>query len=129
MNTSDPGRRRYRRRAVHLAVTLRFKPPRALREKQADLMLIGRTKDLSEGGMAIIVSAGNIDRYLKQQENNFQVELKLPDGLLSFEATPVHFNRFMTATGASYVIGSRLSKLEPSELERLMEFLKALPLI
>jgi PilZ domain len=129
MKSSDVVRRRHRRHAVQLQVTLRFKPPRALREKQADLMLIGRTKDLCEGGLAVIVSASNIDRYLKQQENSFQVELKLPDGSLSFEVTPVHFNRFMTATGASYVIGSRLSKLEPPQLARLMAYLKSLPLI
>jgi hypothetical protein len=127
MKIMDPGRRRYRRRAVQLEVTLRFKPPRALRTKVADLTLIGRTKDLSEAGIAIIVSAGNIDRYLKQKENSFDIELKLPNGAITLEATPIHFKR--TTSGAGYLIGSRISALPAQQQARLMEFLKSLPLV
>ena len=127
MKTTDPGRRRYRRRPVQLEVTLRFRAPRALRAKVPDLTLIGRSKDISEAGIAVIVSAGNIDRYLKQKENNFDVELKLPGGLITFEATPVHFSR--TPSGAGYLIGSRISSLPPQQQARLTEFLKSLPLV
>jgi PilZ domain len=129
MKSSEPGRRRYRRRAVQVEVTLRFRPPRVLRAQQAILSLVGRTRDMSEAGLAIVVSAGNIDRYLKQEENSFDVEMNLPDGLLTFEVTPVHYKRFMTATGMSYIIGSRLNELEPEKLDRLLEFLKSLPLV
>ena len=127
MKTTDSGRRRHRRRAVQLEVTLRFRAPRALRDKVADLTLIGRTKDLSEGGIAVIVSAGNIDRYLKQKENNFDVELKLPTGLITFEAVPIHFRRI--SPGVGYLIGSRISVLPAQQQALLTEFLKSLPLV
>jgi hypothetical protein len=93
----------------------------------ADLTLIGRTKDISEAGVAVIISAGNIDRYLKQKENNFDVELKLPDGVVSFEATPIHFKRL--SSGVAYLIGSRIGTLSSENQTRLMTFLKSLPLV
>jgi hypothetical protein len=127
MKTTDSGRRLHRRRAVQLEVTLRFRPPRALRAKVPDLTLIGRTRDLSEVGLAVIVSAGNIDRYLKQKENTFDVELKLPDGLITFEATPIHFKRI--SPGVGYLIGSRISALPAQQQARLFEFLKSLPIL
>ena len=93
----------------------------------AELTLIGRTRDISEDGLSIIVSAGNIDRYLKQKENNFDVRLNLPDGLATFEAMPVHFKRIIFGGAASYIIGSRLVNVDQQQLARLEEFLKSLP--
>jgi hypothetical protein len=127
MKPADSGRRQYRRRPVQLEVTLRFHAPRALRTNVADLTLIGRTKDLSEAGLAVIVSAGNIDRYLKQKENIFDVELKLPNGVVTFKATPIHFRRL--PTGVGYLIGSRISALTSQEESRLMEYIQTLPLV
>ena len=127
MKTTESGRRRHKRRSVQIEVTLKFRPPRVLRTSTlGDLTLVGRTKDITEDGLAIIVSAGNIDRYLKQKENSFDVRLTLPDGLVAFEATPVHFKR-MTAGGAvSYLIGSRFTNIDQQQLALLKEFLKSL---
>ncbi|HZE70280.1 MAG TPA: PilZ domain-containing protein [Pyrinomonadaceae bacterium] len=128
MKTTQPGRRRFKRRAVQIEVTLKFRPPRVLRTSTpAELTLIGRTRDISEDGLSIIVSAGNIDRYLKQKENNFDVRLNLPDGLATFEAMPVHFKRIIFGGAASYIIGSRLVNVDQQQLARLEEFLKSLP--
>ncbi|HEY6120940.1 MAG TPA: PilZ domain-containing protein [Pyrinomonadaceae bacterium] len=128
MKTTQPGRRRFKRRVVQIEVTLKFRPPRALRTSTlGDLTLVGRTRDLSEDGLSIIVSAGNIDRYLKQKENSFAVGLKLPGGLVTFEAIPVHFRRMAAGGAGSYLIGSRLAQIDKQHLTRLQEYLKSLP--
>jgi len=128
MKTTQPGRRRFKRRVVQIEVTLKFRPPRALRTSTlGDLTLIGRTRDLSEEGLSIIVSAGNIDRYLKQKENSFSVGLRLPSGLITFEAIPVHFKRMASGAGGSYLIGSRLTQIDQQQRARLQEYLKSLP--
>jgi len=93
----------------------------------AELTLIGRTRDISEDGLSIIVSAGNIDRYLKQKENNFDVRLNLPDGLATFEAMPVHFNESFLAvqpvTSSARVLSTSIS----NSLRALKSFLSRYP--
>lgn len=127
MNTTDRPRRAYRRRMVQIQATLKFRPPQILAKTVEGLTLVGYTKNLSEGGVALVVSARNIDRYLTQKENSFVVKLGLPNGPIEVLALPVHYKRIAAEGAVNYEIGSSFQKLDESKLSRLVGFLRALP--
>jgi hypothetical protein len=128
MKTTEQGRRAYRRRAVQLEVTIRFRPPASFTKigDAGRLTLVGRTRNISETGMALVVSARNIDRYLNAKEKAFDAELRLPDGPISLEVEAVYFKKTLTGSVATYVIGSRFVKAQSQAHARLTEFLRAL---
>jgi c-di-GMP-binding flagellar brake protein YcgR len=130
MKQSETTRRTFRRRAVQLEVKIRYKPAASF-TKTGDterLALVGRTRDISETGMALLVSAKNIDRYLTRKENGFDVELRLPGGAVDLQASPVYFKK-SSATGvaATYLIGCRFTSGHDQQLNRLITFLRSLP--
>jgi c-di-GMP-binding flagellar brake protein YcgR len=129
MKKTVSSRRAFRRRSIQLEVKINFRTPASFRSvgNSGRLALVGRTKNISEGGMALVVSAGNIDRYLNAKENAFDVELLLPDGPLALEATPVHFTKTRVGGSASYFIGSRFHKAGMQQHARLMSFIRSLP--
>ena len=88
---------------------------------------MGRTRDISETGMALLVSARNIDRYLTQKENGFDVELGLPDGIVVLQASPVYFKKASAGGVATYLIGCRFTDVPEMQLNRLITFLRSLP--
>lgn len=129
MSTSEKGHRAYRRRAVQLEVTIRFRPPASFTSIGAAtrLTLVGRTRNLSEGGMAVVVSARNIDRYLTAKEKKFDAELRLPNGLIGVEAEAVYFKKTLSGSVATYIIGSRFVKAASEAHAELKAFLQTLP--
>jgi hypothetical protein len=130
MKATESTRRNFRRRAVQLEVKIRFRPPASFTKigEVERLTLVGRTRDISETGMAFIVSAKNIDRYLTWKENAFDVELRLPDGAVVLEAVPIYFKKVSAAGKVSYLIGSRFTKVQQEQLARLLNFLRSLPI-
>lgn len=128
---SEPGRRAFRRRAVQLEVTIKFRPPASFTKigDAGRLMLVGRTRNISETGMAVVVSARNIDRYLNAKEKAFDAELRLPDGPIALEAEAVYFKKTLTGAVATYLIGSRFLKADQNAHARLKTFLNALPAV
>lgn len=128
MRQSETSRRTFRRRAVQLEVKIRFKPAASF-TKTGDterLALVGRTRDISETGMALLVSARNIDRYLTRKENAFDVELRLPDGGVVLQASPVYFKKSSSTSVATYLIGCRFTSGHDLQLNRLITFLRSL---
>jgi len=129
MKRSETTRRTFRRRAVQLEVKIRFKPASSF-TKTGDperLALMGRTRDISETGMALLVSARNIDRYLTRKENGFDVELRLPGGAVVLQASPVYFKKIPAGGSATYLIGCRFTTVQDPQLNRLVTFLRSLP--
>lgn len=127
---SEQGRRAYRRRAVQLEVTIKFRPPASFTKigEARRLTLVGRTRNISETGMAVVVSARNIDRYLNAKEKAFDAELRLPSGPIAVEAEAVYFKKTLSGSVATYVIGSRFVRAPGQAHARLTEFLRTLPL-
>ena len=129
MKQPETTRRVFRRRAAQLEVKIRFKPAASF-TKTGDaerLALMGRTRDISETGMALLVSARNIDRYLTRKENGFDVELSLPDGTVVIQASPVYFKKAPAGGSATYLIGCRFTNVPETQLDRLIAFLRSLP--
>ena len=129
MKATDTSRRAYRRRAVQLEVKITFKPPASFASGAGAerLMLVGRTKNMSETGAALVVSARNIDRYLRAKDNTFDLELRLPDGSISLQAAAIYFKKTQVGSGATYLIGSRFTKANTEDHARLATFLRSLP--
>jgi len=128
MNT-EPGRRIHRRRAVQLEVTIRFRPPASFTKigEAGRLSLVGRTRNISESGMALVVSARNIDRYLNAKDRSFEAELRLPDGPVGLELEAVYFKKTLSGAVATYLIGSRFTNAQGQAHARLAQFLQELP--
>lgn len=126
---TEPGRRIHRRRAVQLEVTIKFRPPASVTKigDSGRLTLVGRTRNISESGMALVVSARNIDRYLNAKDRSFEAELRLPDGPVGLELEAVYFKKTLSGSVATYTIGSRFTKTQGEEHARLAQFLQALP--
>ncbi len=129
MKQSETTRRVFRRRAVQLEVKIRFKPAASFTKtgETERLALMGRTRDISETGMALLVSARNIDRYLTRKENGFDVELTLPEGAVVLQASPVYFKKVSAGGVATYLIGCRFTTVQDLQLGRLVTFLRSLP--
>jgi hypothetical protein len=129
MKATETSRRAYRRRAVQLEVKITFKPPASFASGvgMERLTLVGRTRNMSEIGAALIVSARNIDRYLRAKDNTFDLELSLPDGALALQAAPIYFKKTPVGSGATYLIGSRFTKANSQDHARLATFLRSLP--
>ncbi len=129
MKATETSRRAYRRRAVQLEVKITFSPPASFAKVGGvdRLMLVGRTKNLCETGVALVVSARNIDRYLNAKNNTFDIEMHLPDGAVALQATPIYFKKTLAGSGATYLIGSRFTKARPDDHARLATFLRSLP--
>ena len=127
---TEPGRRIHRRRAVQLEVTIRFRPPASFTKigDSGRLTLVGRTRNISESGMALVVSARNIDRYLNAKDKSFDAELRLPDGPVGLEVEAVYFKKTLSGSVATYTIGSRFTKAQGQAHARLAQFLQGLPL-
>lgn len=129
MAKTHSSRRMFRRRAVQLEVSITLRPPKALQKNKVDsgLTLVGRSRDLSETGIALVVSANNIDRYLKQRDSAFLVEIRLPTGRVQFQSLPVYFKRFAVAGVVNYLIGSCFVDPDPNQLTQLKRYLHTLP--
>jgi hypothetical protein len=126
---TEPGRRVHRRRAVQLEVTIKFRPPTSFTRigESGRLTLVGRTRNISESGMALVVSARNIDRYLNAKDRSFDAELQLPDGPVGLELEAVYFKKTLSGSVATYTIGSRFTKAHGQAHARLAQFLQGLP--
>ena len=129
MKATDTSRRSYRRRAVQLEVKITFRPPASFASGTGmeRLTLVGRTRNISEIGVALVVSARNIDRYLRAKDNTFDLELRLPEGAIALQAAPIYFKKTQAGSGATYLIGSRFTKANSQDHVRLATFLRSLP--
>lgn len=129
MKVADSSRRSFRRRAVQVEVKMIFRPPVSFASSVGAerLTLVGRTRNLSETGMAMVVSARNIDRYLKAKDPTIDIELQMPDGSIALQATPIYFKKTIAGSGATYLIGVRFTHATSQDRDRLNTFLRALP--
>lgn len=129
MKVADSSRRSFRRRAVQLEVKMIFRPPASFASSVGAerLTLVGRTRNLSETGLAMVVSARNIDRYLQAQDPTFDLELQMPNGSIALQAIPIYFKKTVAGSGATYLIGARFTHAKSQDRERLNTFLRALP--
>jgi len=84
----------------------------------------GHTVNVSDGGLAVVLHAQNIDeQYLTGGEGSMSIELDLPNGLsIEIEATPVRYEK----REEGYLIGARISEMSERDRELFDEYLREL---
>jgi hypothetical protein len=91
------------------------------------LPLIGFTRDISESGLALLVSAKSMSvLYSLGQKYTLQLMLNLPSGPIELEATPVRFKHINEGEAGSFIlIGAQISKMSDSDRTRFIEYLNS----
>ena len=126
-------RRAPRRKArvyVRLPLTLALldtkdEPSAALARKRS---LTGRTRDLSETGLTLLLPAVRIcHTYLTDREHYLGIRLRIPDGPVSMLAVPVRFEDMGEGEPElRYLIGVRIIRIEQEERARYLTYLHSL---
>jgi hypothetical protein len=132
MSDDSKERRSNPRFTVKLEAKLIFTPsgklPKAtLHSITPGLTLVGSTRDLSETGVGLLVSARNIDRYLAANRFKVDVEVKLPSGPIKFTAEQIHHERLIVGKASvGYFIGAEITNIKQADMASLSSFLKTL---
>ncbi len=94
-------------------------------EEQA-LPLMGFTQDISESGIALLVSAKSASVLSGLGESyTLQLVLTLPTGPVDLEVTPARYVPLDDGSAASRIlIGARITKIRDEDRPRLSDYLK-----
>jgi hypothetical protein len=89
--------------------------------------LIGYTRDISESGVALLVSARSLNAlYSLGQNYVLQLMLTLPTGPVELEASPVRYQHINEgASGSLILIGARITKMSVEACQRFVEYLNS----
>lgn len=92
------------------------------------LTLMGYTRDVSETGLALIVSAKSIDeRFLSNQNYEMSMVLSLPAGPIEVTAAAARYERLeKEGVGQGYLIGAHIKQMSEGDSARYLEYLKSL---
>ncbi len=82
----------------------------------------GHTVNVSEGGLAVVLHAQQIDeQYLSGDEGSMSIELDLPNGgSIEIQATPVRYQK----RDDGYLIGAQISAMSERDRELFEEYLQ-----
>ena len=90
--------------------------------------LSGRTRDLSETGLTLVVPAVRLgDRYLTDGESRLRITLELPTEPVELTAMPVRFKQFEEGEPEiGYLIGVQIAQMSPQHHSQYIEHLRTL---
>ncbi|HEX8635356.1 MAG TPA: PilZ domain-containing protein [Pyrinomonadaceae bacterium] len=91
--------------------------------------LAGRTRDLGESGLNLVVPSIRIGGdYLTLEENRLSITLELPGGAVSLIATAARFEQLDgESAGEGYLVGVRIEEMSDDDRERYVAHLRTLP--
>ena len=93
--------------------------------EEQTLPLIGYTRDVSESGLALLVSAKSMSLlYSLGQNYTLQLVLSLPTGPVELEATPARYQHINEGKAGSFIlIGAQITKMSAEDRARFVEYL------
>lgn len=96
------------------------------KEEQTSSFISGWTQDISESGLAIIVSRIHIEgRYLTDQDRKLFIKLELQEDTIQFKAIARRHQPVETKTdGKGFLIGAAVKDIDDENRAKLIEFLK-----
>ncbi len=99
-------------------------PARATRT----LRLVGRTRNISETGLAFIVPTLRIgDEFAQVIGSRLLIRLYLPSGHVEIQATPVRYEQLPPSSGErGYLVGVRITEMADNEWVRMVEYVRTL---
>ena len=91
--------------------------------------LAGRTRDLGEGDLNLIVPSTRIGGdYITLKENKLSITLELPSGAVNLIATPARFEQLDgEGGGEGYLVGVRIEEMSDDDRELYLAHLRTLP--
>ena len=103
-------------------------------EDERVLTCIGYTQNISETGLAVVVSARSINESFLDRENcTMEVVLTLPTGCVEIKAVPVRHERLVGAqtngdedapAEQGFIIGMRIIEISDSAHTRYVEYIR-----
>ncbi|MCA1564338.1 MAG: PilZ domain-containing protein [Acidobacteria bacterium] len=92
------------------------------------LRLVGRTRNISETGIAFIVPTLRIgDEFAHVIGSRLLIRLYLPAGHVEIQATPVRYEQLsQSSSERGYLIGVRITEMTDSEWVRMVEYIRTL---
>ena len=93
--------------------------------EEQTLPLIGYTRDISESGLALLVSAKSMGVLYSLGKNyTLQLVLTIPTGPLELEVTPVRYKHINEGKAGSFIlIGAQITKISDEDRTRFVEYL------
>lgn len=121
-------RRRATRHTARLDAAVSLLDTKALAHPSA---LEGHTRDLSGGGLALVLPAIRIgDRYLTGASHTLRITLKLPSGPVQLYGSPMSYERLESnesaTAGAGYLVGIQIKEMSDSDRTLFDEYLRTL---
>lgn len=89
----------------------------------SSLVFLGRTHDLSAGGLAMVLPSTTIDERFCSGGNRLSLSLFVPDGVIDMEVSPVRCERLTGPySGQGYLLGTRITNVaDRAKFERYLE--------
>jgi hypothetical protein len=119
-----------RRAAPRRNIKLEFRVLLVAMKTSADgeeqtLPLIGYTRDVSESGLALLVSARSMGvLYSLGQNYTLQLVLTLPTGPVELEVTPARYQHINEGkSGSLILIGAQITKISEADRTRFVDYL------
>jgi hypothetical protein len=83
-----------------------------VQNSEPSLLLLGRTHDLSAGGLGMVLPSTTIDERFCSGTNRLSLSLHLPAGVIRLEVSPVRCERLSGPyIGQGYLLGTRITKV------------------
>ncbi|MGI8669757.1 MAG: PilZ domain-containing protein [Aridibacter sp.] len=118
-----------RRHEYHFPVKISFEPNRNtgnLQKSLNELFIRGETKDLSQSGIAFVVSAIRVrEHYLVGDGHTLNAELDLPNGNVKMQIVGQRYEQTgQHISTTQYLIGAKILEMSDADQEAYNEFLK-----
>ena len=96
-----------------------------VQNSDSSLIFLGRTHDLSAGGIGMVLPSTIIDERFCSGGNRLNLSLHVPDGVIGLEVTPVRCERLSTPySGHSYLLGTKITNVDNrAQFEKYLESL------
>src|SRR6185437_13748206 len=92
---------------------------------ESSLVFLGRTHDLSAGGMGMVLPSTIIDERFCTGSNRLNLALHVPGGVIGMEVSPVRCEKLHGPyAGHGYLLGSKITNVDdPAKFESYLETL------
>jgi len=90
---------------------------------ESSLIFLGRTHDLSAGGMGMVLPSTIIDERFCSGTNRLNLSLLIPGGVIGMEVSPVRCERLTgTYVGQGYLLGTKITNVDDrARFEKYLE--------
>jgi hypothetical protein len=99
-----------------------------VQDADSSLIFLGRTHDLSAGGLGMLLPSTTIDERFCSGANRLNLSLFVPDGVIDMEVSPVRCERLSGPYfGQGYLLGTKITNVaDRAHFERYIDSLSGI---